>query len=622
MKGGILSKNISKLIRNLSDPNESKRRAAAEALSNADIRAVYPLIKALRDSNAGVQDAAMRSLIAIGGETTAYMILPLLREDAFLRNTAMIILKEIGYETIPLLRNLLKDKDDDIRKFAIDLIIDINHCDYLDDLINLLREDKNSNVRASAAKALGIFKYEKAIPQLINALTDDEWVCFSALEALSLFKDESTIDSIASLLHNKSETIRYAAIETLGKLGIKSAESYLSEHFLKADDFEKNATVKSLLMLGAVTDMPGGKDILLDIYINGEWQDRLIALKGLVALQDTNSIPIILDIAGSLDPTMPDEMDILQEVKENLKRFDCSEQLLSTLNNPNIKYRAKTIAIEIIEDQRCKAAVPYLLKLFEQNLRDVKRAAIKAIGEINSADSIDLIMDACSDEDSHIRKYAISAIGKIGYISVIDNLFKLLDKEIYTDVKEEIVKAILSIDENIVYGRLGEFDASLKELIARNAEGIEILLALSDDPNINVMLSAINSLGVVDDERATKKLIQFLKDENAEIRKTALMSLSNKKCCLNEILPMLNDSNMWVKLYALRVLGNSLDPGVIEFIQPILKSDEIPLVLAAIDALSQIAAYNNIHIASILKPLLAHKNPAIKKKVMVVGDVL
>lgn len=618
--GGIV-RNILRHIKNLSDPSESKRRLAAEALSKGDDRAIYPLIKALRDTNAGVQDAAMRSLIDIGGETTAYMVLPLLREDAFLRNTAMIILKEIGRKTIPLLRNLLKDKDDDVRKFAIDLIIDINYCDYLDDLVILLQNDKNTNVRSSAAKALGIFRHKKAIPQLINALKDDEWVCFSALEALSLIRDESTVEAIASMLDSNSETIRYSAIETLGKMGMRSAEKYLSEHFMKAGDLEKAATIKSLLMIGAVTDMPGGSDILLDIFINGEWQDRLIALKGLVALKESNAIPVILDIAGSLDPSIPDEMEILFEIKENLRGFDCAKPLLDVLTNKNIKYRAKTIAIEIIEKEGCKPAVPSLIKLFEENLRDVKRATIKALGEINEPDASMIIFDACSDEDSHVRKYAISAIGKIGDKSAIEHLFKLLDIEIYTDIKEEILKAILTIDQKVIFNRLNEFDSSLKDLIARNAEDIEILLTLSDDPNINVKLSAINSLGTVDDERATEKLIYFLKDEDAEVRKTALMSLGNKNCCIDEILPMLSDSDMWVKIYAVKALGNSLNPNMIDYIRPLLKSDEIPIVLAAIDAVSQIASHNNINILSILKPLLTHKVSAIKQRALEAGGV-
>src|SRR4030066_1764432 len=124
-----------KFIKNLSHYDPSKRRSAAEALSEGDERAVYPLIKALRDDNLGVQDAATHSLMAIKNEVTAYMMLPLLREDSYLRNTALIILREMDNFTIPLLIVLLNDKDDDVRKFAINLICDIQYCNYPDKLV-------------------------------------------------------------------------------------------------------------------------------------------------------------------------------------------------------------------------------------------------------------------------------------------------------------------------------------------------------------------------------------------------------------------------------------------------------------------------------------------------------
>src|SRR4030067_3403579 len=132
---------ILSLIKNLGHPDASRRRAAAEALAEGDERAVYPLIKALRDDNYGVQDAAINSLMKIKEEITAYMMLPLLREEAFLRNTALMILREMGPIAAPLLPVLLKDKDDDIRKFALDLIHDAQFCDHPGILIEMLTGD-------------------------------------------------------------------------------------------------------------------------------------------------------------------------------------------------------------------------------------------------------------------------------------------------------------------------------------------------------------------------------------------------------------------------------------------------------------------------------------------------
>ena len=206
---------VNKLLKDLDSNDASKRRLAAEAMTGGDERVIYPLIKALRDKNFGVQDAAMRSLMEIKKESTAYMVLPLLREDSFLRNTAIIILKEMGKIAVPLFLHLLNDKDDDVRKFILDLIYEIQYCDYPEKIVAMLKDDSNVNVRAAAAKALGKLKYKGAIPHLVNALQDEEWVCFSAIEALTNFKDTVSLRSILELLNSSSEAVRFAAVEAL-----------------------------------------------------------------------------------------------------------------------------------------------------------------------------------------------------------------------------------------------------------------------------------------------------------------------------------------------------------------------------------------------------------------------
>lgn len=292
------NRKLQRLLQDLAHADASKRRNAAEALADADERAVYPLLRALRDENHGVQDAAMRSLIAIGGETVAYMVLPLLREDSYLRNTAMIMLRDIGPVTVPFLYPLLNDKDDDVRKFSIDLMIDIQFDVDAQKIVPMLK-DPNANVRASAAKALGLLGYKEAVPQLVDILSDEEWVSFSALEALGALRDESSVAPIIKLLAHDSATIRYAAIETLGKIGSPAARHALEQHMVKADDMERSAALKSLLQIGITPTVPGTVDLLISMFSDGDWDERFIALKGLAELKDPKAAKTVIDIGGS-----------------------------------------------------------------------------------------------------------------------------------------------------------------------------------------------------------------------------------------------------------------------------------------------------------------------------------
>ena len=260
----------SRVLKNLSCADVSKRRAAAEALADADERAIYPLIQALRDTHPGVQDAATRSLISIGGEVTAWMVLPLLREEAFFRNTAMVILKEIGSSALHHLPPLLRDKDDDVRKFAIELISDGGGREYEELLVERLKEDTNPNVRGAAAKALGDLGCRAALPHLVEALKDMEWVRFIVLQSLCGLGDEKVVEPILSLLEDPSPATRRSAIEALGAIGSPKAGEALLSHLEKAGEYDRPVALMGLLRIGV--PLPGDgypEDLLGDLPRRG-----------------------------------------------------------------------------------------------------------------------------------------------------------------------------------------------------------------------------------------------------------------------------------------------------------------------------------------------------------------
>jgi HEAT repeat protein len=377
----------------------------------------------------------------------------------------MIILKEIGEKTLPLLRPLLKDKDDDIRKFALDLIYEIKSSDYPQEIARVLETDPNPNVRASAARALGVLKYKKALPQLINALKDNEWVCFSALESLALLGDESSIEPVASLLNSESEAIRYATIEALGKIGGRQSADALLGHLLRVNGFEKRVVIKNIVQMGITPSISGVSEVLMDMLKNGDWEERVIAIKGLVDLKEEGAIRSIINIAGSLDPSNPEDEERISHIKNLLCGFGCVDVFIDILDDPSIKYKGKVIAINVIKELRCEKAISSLIKLTEGNIRDIRRASIEALGNIGSEAAKQAIIEALSDYDSHVRKSAACALGKIGDKVAFEPILNLLRVEKYQDVMEEAVKALLAIDSKRLLSRLSEFDRRVGEII-------------------------------------------------------------------------------------------------------------------------------------------------------------
>jgi len=607
----VSQEELTKAIQELTDADPSVRRIAAEALSEGDERAIYPLIRALRDANTGVQDAAMRSIIAIGGEVTAYMALPLLRESPFLRNTARIILRQIGRPSVPLLRPLLADKDDDVRTFAVDLITDIGWCDYPAELARLLEADPNQNVKASAARAIGVLGYHEGLPALVASLRINEWVCFSALESLALLRDESSIEPVLSLLGEPSETVRYSAIETLGKIGSARSSEALLGRLPLASDIEKTAIVKSLVQIGITPNMASVGDLLIEMYTNGEWEDRLIALTGLSDLRDKRSLSVILEVAGSLDPSDPESEDRLIAIKQALTKFGCQPALTELITDPDIKFRSKVVAVEVIGELQCPEAAPHLIAIMDTDLREVRRASVLALAELREKNVLPELRKLVEDRDGHVRNAAISALGRIGDKTSFVPLLRHLDLEKYDDVLEVTVKALLLIEPAKLFALTPSLPPVIRKMIAQYAGQVDVLLDLSRDPELSVKLAALSSLGRHRDERVAKQLSTALGDPDPEVRKTAVMALGAANCCIDDLKTALKDSDMWVRLHAVKALGDSGKPEAAIAVIPLLYDKEVPVVLAAIDALIQLGSTESVALSSIQN----HPDAAVRERV-------
>ncbi len=616
-----MTRNIKILVRKIRDKDPSVRRRAAEDLSEGDERAIYPLIKALSDENAGVQDAAMRSIIAIGGETAAYMVLPLLRESSYLRNTALIILTEIGEVSVPLLYPLLKDKDEDVRKFAVDLLGDIKSGVNASVIVSLLK-DPDANVRVAAARAIGSLRYRDAISELINALDDEEWVCFYALEALGELKAVEAGERIAELLKSQSEVVRFAAIETLGKLSTDVAKKALLSYLPDASGDDKSAIIKSLIQIGISPEigmeMSGISasiyEYLITMLKKGDWEEKEIAIKGLSALNSRNAVSAIIDIAGSLDPSLPDSDEKISMLLNAISSIDSEDELLKLLDSQDIKFRGKSLAIEMLGKIRSKQAAFRLVDYLDNISRDMRMSSAEALGEIGENSAIEpLLLTSEKDSDAHVRKAAIEAIGNIRSKAAFKPLMKLLTTEKYYDVVEKIVEALIKIDADVFLSDISKYPDNVRETIAKTVSDVDILLGLAGDPNKKVKIAAIYSLGRAATDNATARLISFLGDKDPDIRKAAVVALGETRYCPPELFNALQDDDPWVRFYAIKAIVFSCDKEkAINMISTMLHDEFIPVVMSAIDAIAEIGgreAYET------LVQYEGHQNPDVRNKI-------
>ena len=604
-------KRLQSLLKKLGSPEPSTRRHAAEALSDSDERAVYPLIKALRDESPGVQEAAMHSLVEIGGEVTAYMVQPLLRDEPSIRNMALIILKELG--RVKLLLPLLKDKDDDIRKFAVDLLSEIGDkggCRYLEEMIH----DPNPNVRAACMTSIGKLKCRGLTEAVINALDDEEWVIFSAVEALGELGDSSAVVPISRLIKRDSEPLRYAAIEALGKIGGTEAEGTLTDFIENSSGTMRTAAIRSLLSTGPGRKIKGISGDLLTMLSSNDMEEVKLALRGISSIGLKESTPDLLDRGGAMDPLNPGGAEMIPLFRECLASFGCTGELLDTLASDRLKYRGKVLAIEVAGECGCSEAVPVLKELINSSARDIRRAGVRALDRLQIGEDGDLFLSKTNDPDGHVREAAITALGRLRDGSAFDPLIELLHAEPYINVKERIVEALLSIDEMKFISLIDGYESSVREMAVRYSNSFDTLIRLSTDGNPSVRVSSLLALGRFSDKRAVEMIIRpLVEDPSSDVRKAVAQSIEETGCCKDALHSLLSDEDMWVRFHALKALPDTDGTGDSALIISGLRDRAVPVVLKAIELIS---GFPPDEAKAALKELTGHPDEVVKEKVM------
>lgn len=183
-------------LRNLADPVVSVRISAARELGRMrDGRAVDALISALSDGDSDVIGAARDALVEIGEPAVSGLSLRLNGPDESVRRRAAEILGSIGdARAVPLLIDALTDP----------------HC------------------RAVVIEALGQIGDARAVPPLIAYLKtgnqDVRWYASRALGQLG----RAAVEPLAAYLTDKNEDVRKAATEALGAIGAPAVDTLLS----------------------------------------------------------------------------------------------------------------------------------------------------------------------------------------------------------------------------------------------------------------------------------------------------------------------------------------------------------------------------------------------------------
>ncbi len=578
-----MNKSIKTLLRELQSGDPLKRKRAALQLGTKDIRAVYPLIQSLSDKNPAVREASIDALIQIGGEATALMLLPLLRQKPELRDPAIHILKNI--ENHSAVKLLLTDRDHYMRLLGLKIVRDFPEDSIY--LIENLLNDPSANVRAASVMVLARLKRADILLKHIDQLLHDaEWVCLFTLRAISILKLPQTVKSIIHLLKNPSASVRLLTIEALCEIDTRDSKTCLLKHLKETESpVERDYTIRALIKLGLSKRIPGLKNIVSQLLKSPDRNDLSLAIKAITDARLKSFTEELLLIAGSLEPGNPYDTEFRDYILSSLQRIAPVKQICRVIQKPDIPFVARSLAIELSERLQIKEAVKSIIPLLRDKSRDIRRAAVKALGKIGPSKNVPEIVSLLNDPDGHVRKEALIALRNVKTKKVFDSIESMLAREPYSDVLEEAIKTLSVIDRKRFMKLIPLIDQSTKLFIAQYSDSVNVVLELTHDEDWDVKITAITRLGRFKSNKVVSRIKELIKDPSAEIRRVAIMSAYRLGCCKKELALLLEDQDEWVRYYALKILKKNR--ALTERIKRKLLMDSFPpVVLEALETLT------------------------------------
>ena len=243
------------------------RKLAAEYLITTDDRNIHiidALAKGLSDSESGVKDICFRGLASMGGdyalETAKVVSKIIINDNIELRNLAGDILLKLGHDSAVALLPYLNDSDQDVRKYACDIIGLVGDETMIESII-LLDKDEDPNVVASVFEALGNIG------------------------------SESSIDYLKAQL-DLNEDLQPLILEAIGKIGGQDAQRFLLDKLKDTSDiFLQSACIDALAFSA---EDSGICDLLMDELPNAPENMKVILLKTIIAIAFRQERQIVL----------------------------------------------------------------------------------------------------------------------------------------------------------------------------------------------------------------------------------------------------------------------------------------------------------------------------------------
>lgn len=448
----------------------------------------------------------------------------------------------------------------------------------IDKLVKALRHPQGE-IRESAARALGELANPAAVVPLIVAL--DDWnidVRIAAAEALGEIRDQRAVDALARAFRERS--LRKKSFEALVKIGAPSIKALIS--LLP----ESPAEMKKLIIdifgkIGSTRSIPPLIDCLRErdrdiqdaaaVALLKIGRPALPALRELLADRRKAVRAAAAKIIGRIGDPREIEALVALLKDENYQVRKVVVQELDRLGwRPDDSQYGSTYWVIKKDWKSDEDAEHALLRALDDDLVEVRLAAVRQLGKIKSKTAIGALADALKDQSFQVRQAAVESLGKSDDMQVIEPLFEVMMAG-HEELARQAAKSLQRFGKAVA-GRfvtlLSSKDDLIKKLSAETLGNIGdtaatvplMRLLISTDEKL--VATVIEALGKIQDPATRDPLLPFLKHGDETVREKCVTALGyfGDSHFAEPLMTMLRDPSESVRLATAKALGEIANP--------------------------------------------------------------
>lgn len=262
----------------------------------------------------------------------------------------------------------------------------------------------------------------------------------------------------------------------------------------------RGQVARSLARVGT----PDAVETLLGI-LQGRDRDRRELLRREVRMAGNSAARALAEYAALGDRSEKNRIEALKLLR-TIHGASAPQALADLLDADSAEVR-KLAGLAIAEDSTTDA-LPWVLTLLNADSRQVRREAVRRLGQARYGAAVAGLSDALSDGDPTVRFLAADALGAIGDPNAVGALAKVA-----REARDEPTPAKATLAAVRALGEIGESDA------------LELVLDYTEHRSGDMRSIALSALGGFDDPRALRAALSALGRDDAADRKAAVWAL-------------------------------------------------------------------------------------------------